>query len=114
MLFFILVPPDQGREFFGRFWPEARVVSDPSAEIYQSMGIGRGGLAAFLSPGVITAGLRSLGKGNAAGRPVGDPFVMPGLFLVRGPEVLWSHRYRHIGDHPDYRALAGRVQADAG
>ena len=27
--------------------------------------------------------------------------MMPGVFLVQGGRVLWSHQYRHAGDHPD-------------
>ena len=45
------------------------------------------------------------GKGHVVGKPVGDPWQMPGLSLVQNPDVLWSHDFAHIGDHPDFTTM---------
>jgi hypothetical protein len=30
---------------------------------------------------------------------------MPGLFLVKDDAILWRHRFRHAGDHPDFARI---------
>jgi hypothetical protein len=30
---------------------------------------------------------------------------MPGLFLVKDDTILWRHRFRHAGDHPDFARI---------
>jgi hypothetical protein len=55
-----------------------------------------------------TAGLRALRKGHFIGRPVGDPWMMPGMFLVADGAILWSHDFEHAGDHPDFDTIAER------
>jgi hypothetical protein len=54
---------------------------------------------------VVACGLRAAAKGHVLGRIVGDPMQMPGMFWVRGGEILWRHDFRHAGDHPDLAAL---------
>ena len=45
-------------------------------------------------------------KGHGIGKPVGDPWIMPGLFLTRADgQILWRHRFEHAGDHPDFANL---------
>jgi hypothetical protein len=106
VLFVFPTDAERGRRFFGSLWPEARAVSDPELALYRGFGLGRAGPLQLLSLGAVTAGIRSLAQGNPAGLPQGDPFQLPGLWIVRGGRVLWEHRYRHIGDHPDFRRLA--------
>ena len=95
----------ENQAFFGRLWPEARVVSDPDRELYDAFGLARGSVLQLFGPSVWSAGLRSAMKGNLVGMPVGDPFQMPGMFLVEGRDVLWSHTFAHAGDTPDLRTL---------
>lgn len=97
---------ERGATFFGRLWPEARAVSDPDSILHRAFEVGRTSPLNLLHPGVASAGLRALMKGNPAGLPQGDPFLMPGLFLVQDGAVLWRHRFRHIGDHPDWKEPA--------
>ena len=59
----------------------------------------------MLGPGSIACSLRAAAKGHVVGRPVGDVMQMPGLFYVKGTDVLWKHDFRHVGDHPDFAAL---------
>ena len=100
--FFFQGTPAEGSRVFDRLWPEARAVSDESGWFYRAFGLERGGLAQILGPGVWIAGTRAAFKGHLPGKPVGDPRMMPGAFLVEGERVLWRHRYRHAGDHPDF------------
>ncbi len=109
ILFFHQGSLADGQAFFGTYWPEARAVADPERRFYSAFGLSRGGIREMFGPGVWAAGLRAMLKGNMGGAPVGDPWAMPGLFLVRENAVLWEHRYRHAGDHPDFSRIVERL-----
>lgn len=109
ILFFYQGTPEEGESFFRRLWPEARAVSDTARQYYNAFGIRRGGIREMFGPDVLACGVRATLKGNTIGAPTGDPWVMPGLFLVRGAQVLWQHDFRHAGDHPDFLRIADRV-----
>ncbi len=102
ILFFHHGTADQGAAFFGRSWPEARVVSDANKQFYTAFGLSRGSAAQLFGPGALLRGLQATLKDHGIGRPVGDPLLMPGAFLVQNDQVLWQHAYRHVGDHPDF------------
>ena len=92
---------EQSRAFFAERWPEARAVADPRRRFYNAFGIGRGSLLQLASPGVLTAGARAVAKGHVQGQTIGDTAQMPGLLLVQEGCIVWQHRFRHAGDHPD-------------
>ncbi|MFP4435683.1 MAG: SelL-related redox protein [Chloroflexaceae bacterium] len=98
-----------GTAFFERFWPEARAIADMPRRLYQAFGVQRGGVWEMLGPEVWACGLRAAGKGNTGGLPVGDPWIMPGLFLVAGDTIRWQHSFRHAGDHPDFAQIPAQV-----
>lgn len=92
---------EAGREFLGERWPDVAAIADPNQFFYRGVGRRRARLRDFIAPRVWWNLLRALLRGHFVGRPVGDPFVMPGLLLVRDAEVLREHPFRDIGDHPD-------------
>lgn len=96
---------EQGRRFFDEHWPEARAIADPERALYSAFGLRRGGWGELLGPSVWKAGWRALRKGHGIGRPVGDPRVLPGLFLIRDTVVVWRHDFAHAGEHPDWNAV---------
>lgn len=96
---------ETSRLFLSDRWPEVRVVCDQEKGFYRALGLGRGSLWELFGVGVWGAGIRSLARGYGIGRPAGDPFQMPGIFLVDGGHITWSHRSRHAGDHPDLAAV---------
>lgn len=100
----------EGEAFFARLWPEARAVSDTDLTFYNAFGIERGGLREMFGRDVWACGARAARKGHFVGRPVGDPWIMPGLFLVDDDgTVLWQHDFAHAGDHPDWSAVPARI-----
>jgi len=105
VLFFYMGSVAEGEAFFTTAWPEARAVSDPNRTFYGAFGLERGSFGQVFGPGAMACSLRAAGKGHVVGKPVGDPWQMPGLFLVQGPDVLWSHDFAHIGDHPDFTTM---------
>jgi hypothetical protein len=94
-----------GATFFGGLWPEARAVSDLPKRLYTTFGLARGGMTEMFGPDVWISGARAAMKGHFIGAPVGDPWMMPGAFLVQGERVLWRHVSRHAGDHPEWAGV---------
>ncbi len=104
-LFFHQASVEAAKLFFAARLPGAHAVADPDGFFYDAFGLRRGNALQLLGPGVWLRGLRAAMKGHFVGRPTGDPLRMPGTFLVRGRSVMWQHRSRHAGDHPDLRAI---------
>jgi hypothetical protein len=108
VLFFFQGSPTEGRAFMRRDWPEVRAIADPEAHFYEGMGIGRAGIMQMFHPGVVPALLRARAQGlldEPGERGAGDERRMPGMFLVRGAEIVWSHRARHQADHPPFARI---------
>lgn len=112
ILFFYQGSVADGEAFFGKLWPEATAVSDMPQTFYRAFKIRRGGLKEMFGPEVWVCGVRASRKGNSIGAPIGDPWLMPGLFLVQGDSILWQHDFRHAGDHPDFGQIPQIVQAN--
>ena len=55
---------------------------------------------------MLLAGLGATLRGHLAGKPVGDPTMMSGWFLVQGRDVLWEHVHEHAGDPRRWEELA--------
>lgn len=111
MLFIHQGSPRSGRRFFNRFWPEARAVSDKTADLYSEFGLVRGGTKEMFGLPVWKHALRAIRKGAFVGKPTHDPWLMPGAFIVEGGVVVWEHDYDNIGDHPDLPSLTNFVTA---
>ncbi len=99
-LYFHLGTPEQGDVFFSTYAPEAHAVSDPRQRFYRALGVPRAAKLQLLDPRVWACGIRATRKGHTAATPVGDPFVMPGLFLVEGDCVTWKSIPDHMGELP--------------
>ncbi len=97
--------PEEGEQFFADRWPEARAVSDPDKLLYRAFGLARGSVGQLLGPGVWRAGWRAFRAGHGVGRPVGDPLMMSGWFLVRDGRVVWSDLHEHAGAERPYAEL---------
>lgn len=110
VIFFFQGSSTEGRAFLRRYWPEARAVADPALDFYEGFGIGRGRLLQMLGPSVFVAQSRARAKGYENGERTGDIWRMPGVFLVRGDTVVWSHEYRHAGEAPDYAGMSAEAR----
>ncbi len=99
---------EQNRKFFEKVsWPEAPVIADPSRDIYRAFGVGRGTLRQLLGLAVWRAGRRARKKGHGLGGIQGDPWLMPGIFLIFDGVLAWRHQFGHAGDHPDFESVPG-------
>ncbi|NOK57422.1 MAG: hypothetical protein GFH27_549309n157 [Chloroflexi bacterium AL-W] len=102
----------EGQAFFDKLWPEARAVSDSALHFYRAFGLARGGLREMFGPEVWLRGAEAALKGHSIGTPVGDPWIMPGAFLIYQHTILWQHTFRHAGDHPDWLRLVQYLPKD--
>ncbi len=96
---------EESQDFFDDLWPDARVIANSSRDLYRAFGIQRGGMMQMMGPSVWACGIRAASKGNFIGKPMGDPQLLPGAFLVHGQQIVWEHRSRHAGDNPDWKAI---------
>jgi hypothetical protein len=113
VLFFFMGTPREGRAFMRRYWPTVRAIADPDKRFYGAFGIERGGLLQMFGPAVWRAKRRAQEAGHENGERVGDIWMMPGVFLVRGERILWAHAARHAGDHPPFAQLRDVAAAAA-
>jgi hypothetical protein len=101
----------EGRALLRREWPSLRAVSDPQLRFYEGFGIDRMGWLDLLRPGLRSAARRARERGIEQGERSGDIWRLPGVFLVRGDRVLWSHPFRHAGDRPDWERIGPLARA---
>ncbi|TGM07220.1 AhpC/TSA family protein [Leptospira barantonii] len=107
ILFFFPGTPNDCEKFFEGVWEDASVVADPNTEFYRDLKLDTADLVQLASPEVLIGTARATLKGHFYGIPGRNPLQMPGVFLVVQDRIVWEHRYRHIGDHPDWKNLPG-------
>ena len=100
LLYVHLGTVEQGDAFFSAFAPDARAVADPNRRLYKALGVPKAQALQLLDPRVWACGIRATRQGHKPGKPVGDPFVMPGLFLVEHDQVAWKFVPGHMGELP--------------
>ena len=103
--------PEDGRDFFGHFWPEAKAISDPTGDLFRAFGLFRADWKSLIGPAVIWAGVRSYLRGNRNGPTRKDVMREPGLYVIENEIIVWEHDFHHIGDHPDFLKIPYRSAA---
>jgi len=95
--------------FFERLDPDAVAIADPDAELYRAFGVERGGWSAMFGLRSWAAGIRATLEGNRIGRKIGDPWTLPLVVAIANRGIVWEHRGRFAGDHPDVHAIGELV-----
>lgn len=103
-----MATPDVGEAFISRRWPNVRGIADPEQRIYRMMGLRRGSFRQLFGLKTIGRGIGAFFRGHGIGRPVGDPFQMPGFYLVSDGSVVKEYVSQQAGDHPDWLEFAQR------
>jgi len=111
VLLFTQSTPVELRAFLRRDWPTARAISDPERRFYAAFGIERMSPFGLLRPALWSAERRARAKGIEGGERSGDIWRMPGVFLARRRQIVWSHEFRHAGDHPDWARIPALAAA---
>lgn len=104
---------EEGREFFDRVWPAARAVADPVGGLFDHFDVSRAGIRQLFGPSVWGRLREVRGKGYRHRFPIGNPWLLSGMFLVQDGRILWQYRYRHIGDHPDLSEVLSQSVNDS-
>src|SRR5262245_23618642 len=79
--------------------------SDPQCRLFRSFELARGGWWQLLGPPIWWRGLTAIVR-HGLGAIDGDGFQMPGVFLLRGGQIVKAFRHRTAADRPDYLKLA--------
>lgn len=81
-------------------------IANPDRSLYRGMGLRRASLLRLMGPRVLWALLKARLAGHRQGPVKGDPFQLPGAFLLHQGKVVRGYAYRHAADRPDYVSLA--------
>ncbi len=100
-----------GEEFFGKFWKAAQAIADRPKRFYNAFRLQPGTLVQLLGPRVWMRGIEAAAKGNFIGKPVGDPLVLPGYFLIYDQQIVWQYLSQNSADHPDFHKLKENLPA---
>lgn len=86
------------------------MLTDPSLESFQAMGLRRG-VASTLGPGSVIQGFRAVFSGHRQTGLAGDAWQQGGLFVLdRGGEVLYEQRNEDAGSRPDPAAILSALR----
>lgn len=98
---------EQTREFKERMRSPHLFIADPERKLYQAFGLGKGSGKQMFNPRVFARGFGATLRGHWVGLPIGDPWQMPGVFLIdtRG-EVVWEYRSVDASDNPSPETIA--------
>jgi AhpC/TSA antioxidant enzyme len=98
---------DKASALFARYGVgEVPRIADAGASLYAAFGLQRAKPGQYLSWQALRRLWGAWRKGYRVGKPAGDTLLMPGVFLLRGSEILRSFRHRDVSDQPDYLSLA--------
>ncbi len=82
-------------------------ISDKHQHLYKKYGLGKTTPSALFGiPNWWRAFAAGLFKGHLVGKPAGDPFQMPGVFVIDRNRLLNKFTYKYVSDLPDFVKLA--------
>ena len=85
------------RDLFSAF----TCLCDPGKAAYEAYGLSRAPARELITPHVLARGFQAALHGHFVGMPKGDPFQMPGTFIVDvHGEIRYAHRHRDMADNP--------------
>lgn len=101
VVFVTLGRPEQAEEFKRAMGSPHRFLCDPNKELHRHFNLQRGGMAQMFKPSVVVRGIKAMSSGHGVGGPVGDPWQMPGVFLVETDgTVTWEYYSQDAADNP--------------
>jgi peroxiredoxin len=94
--------PRHAERYCGRLAPSVQCLMDEGPDPYFAYGLGQGKLSELASFQVVKATLRAFSRGSTIGEIIGDPKMMPGMFLIDPHgRIQYAYYSRHAGDHPN-------------
>lgn len=81
-------------------------ISDPNRELYHQFGLNRATFNELFNPMNWWRAFKSgIIKGHLIGKPAGDTYQMPGIFLYYRQKILNRFTYKYVSDMPDFLKL---------
>lgn len=104
MAFVSMANEEKAKEFFARYGVEDLPrFSDPKKELYKAFGLETGSFTQVLGVKSFIRGFEAIKHG--IGVPVGDPWQMPGTFLIHKGEITQAFINETVSDKPDYESM---------
>ena len=95
---------NQAKEFFAKYGVEDLPhFNSPNKKLYKVFGLEKGGVNALFGLKNFIRGFGAISHG--VGKPIGDPFQMPGTFLIYKGEILKSFINKTASDVPNYEEM---------
>jgi len=105
--------PDLAEAFRRQFDVPFPIICDPGKSLYGTFGLKGSSMVGIFSPDLFLKGLRAVGRGHFPGLIHGDPFQLPGVFIVDTEgQIRYSYLSRDPSDYPSVEtivAAASRV-----
>jgi peroxiredoxin len=93
--------PEDTAAFCRALPPQFICCSDTDKQAYHAYGLARAGAQELFAPHVLARGFQAALHGHFQGLPKGDPFQMPGVFVVDMSGIVrYVHRHRDAADNP--------------
>ncbi len=106
MAFVHAAPPDEADPWFERAGlGDVPRVSDSGLAHYRAFGLGRTGIGDLLDPQVWVRGTACALSHGFGPQPAQLLRQLPGVFVVRGRDILAEYRHRSPADRPNYLGL---------
>ena len=82
-------------------------ISDIHQTLYKRFGLNKASVRSLFGvPNWWRALVAGIIKGHLVGKPAGDPFQMPGVFVFHRNQILNKFTYRYVSDIPDFIKIA--------
>lgn len=82
-------------------------IADVHQKLYYQFGLRKTTIRSLMGfPNWWRAMVAGVFKGHLIGKPAGDPFQMPGVFVFHKNRILNKFTYRYVSDRPDFVKLA--------
>jgi peroxiredoxin len=103
--------PRHAERYCGALAPGVSCLMDEGTQPYYAYGLQRGNISELASFQVAKATLRALSKGARVGKTIGDPTMMPGMFLIdQQGRIRYTYYSQHAGDHPRIASILAAAE----
>ncbi|MCW5936284.1 MAG: hypothetical protein KIT11_03130 [Fimbriimonadaceae bacterium] len=110
-----MATPEDARSFANKLRSPHRFICDPDAKLYERFGLKKAGTGQILNLRTVSRSLAEVGMGNLGGKPVGNPYQMPGVFVLASDgEVVWSYYSTDISDNPRVEEIRSALERAVG
>lgn len=110
IVFVHMSSPEEARLFFEKLKVrDCLHLSDPKQELYRAFDLRRAQRMELLTPRSIWMALKTaIFGGHGFGKVAGDENQMPGVFLLHRDQIVKTHQYKELWDHPDFAQFVTR------